>query len=51
MGKKVQIVANLAPVKLMGVESHGMLCAAGPGGENVVIAEFDGDLPAGESVH
>jgi methionyl-tRNA synthetase len=51
VGKRVQIVANLKPVKLMGVESHGMVTAAGPGGDNVVVAEFHGELPPGESVH
>ena len=29
IGTEVLLVANLAPVKLMGVESHGMLLAAG----------------------
>ncbi len=51
VGKKLLVVANLEPVKLMGVESRGMVLASGPGGENVVLAEFTGDLPAGESVH
>ncbi|HUU04068.1 MAG TPA: methionine--tRNA ligase [Myxococcota bacterium] len=51
VGKKLLVVANLEPVKLMGVESRGMVLASGPGGENVVLAEFAGDLPAGESVH
>ncbi len=51
VGKRLMIVANLEPVEIMGVESRGMLLAAGPGGENVVVAEFAGDLPAGESVH
>ena len=31
IGKRVIIVANLQPAKLMGVESHGMLLAAGDG--------------------
>jgi len=51
IGKKVMVVTNLKPVKLMGVESRGMLLAAGPGGENVVVAEFHGDVKPGESVH
>ncbi len=51
VGKRLLVVANLEPVKLMGVESKGMVMAAGPGGENVVVAQFDGELPAGESVH
>jgi len=51
VGKKVMVVVNLKPVKLMGVESRGMILAAGPGGRDVVLAEFGGQLEAGESVH
>jgi len=51
VGKKVMVVTNLKPVKLMGVESRGMLLAAGPGDKDVVIAEFQGDVKPGESVH
>ncbi len=51
IGKRLMVVANLAPVKLMGVESRGMLLAAGPGGEDVVVAQVEGELPGGESVH
>ena len=29
VGKKVVVVANLAPAKLMGIESQGMVLAAG----------------------
>lgn len=29
VGQQVMVVANLAPIKLMGVESHGMIVAAG----------------------
>jgi methionyl-tRNA synthetase len=51
IGKRLLVVANLEPVELMGVESRGMLLAAGPGGKRVVLAEFGGDLPGGEPVH
>jgi len=38
MGKTVVVVANLKPVKLMGVESHGMLLAAtGSDGKPVIL--------------
>ncbi|MBI3074061.1 MAG: methionine--tRNA ligase [Deltaproteobacteria bacterium] len=40
IGKRVVIVANLAPARLMGVESQGMLLAAGPGGSDLTVAEF-----------
>ena len=47
IGKKVVIVANLKPVKLCGVESNGMICAAAtPDGAASVIFP-DQDLPCG----
>jgi methionyl-tRNA synthetase len=50
VGKKVIIVANLAPVKLCGVESNGMICAADmPDGSAKVIFP-DQDLPCGSKI-
>lgn len=47
IGKKVVIVTNLKPVKLCGVESNGMICAADtPDGAASVIFP-DQDLPCG----
>ena len=47
IGKKVVIVANLKPVKLCGVDSNGMICAADtPDGAASVIFP-DQDLPCG----
>lgn len=47
IGKKVVIVANLKPVKLCGVESNGMICAADtPDGAASVIFPNQ-DLPCG----
>lgn len=47
IGKNVVIVANLKPVKLCGVESNGMICAADtPDGAASVIFP-DQDLPCG----
>ena len=47
IGKKVVIIANLKPVKLCGVESNGMICAADtPDGAASVIFP-DQDLPCG----
>ena len=47
IGKKVVILANLKPVKLCGVESNGMICAADtPDGAASVIFP-DQDLPCG----
>lgn len=51
VGKKVLLVANLKPVKLCGVESNGMICAADlpDGGCKVLFA--DKDIPAGARLH
>ncbi len=39
IGKRIVVVANLKPAKLMGVESHGMLlAAAGKSGTPVILA-------------
>jgi len=48
VGKKVVVVANLAPRKLRGVESNGMIVAASVGPEGKpVICTFAEDVPAG----
>ena len=50
VGKKVIVVANLKPVKLCGVESCGMICAAElPGGEAKVLFADD-SVPCGAKV-
>ncbi len=46
IGKKVIVVANLAPRTLCGVESHGMILAGEITEEDIKIAFVDG-LPAG----
>jgi methionyl-tRNA synthetase len=46
VGKKVVIVANLKPAKLMGVESNGMVLAASVDGK-AVLCTFDADVPPG----
>ncbi|MBW1811745.1 MAG: methionine--tRNA ligase [Deltaproteobacteria bacterium] len=51
VGKQLMVLANLKPVKLMGVESQGMVLAAGPGGADVCVAQFESEQPPGESVH
>jgi methionyl-tRNA synthetase len=47
VGRKVVIVANLAPRKLRGVESQGMVVAASLEGGNPVLASFLEDVPVG----
>jgi methionyl-tRNA synthetase len=46
LNKKVVIVANLKPAKLMGVESNGMIVAASADGKPV-LATFNEDAPNG----
>jgi len=46
-GRKVVIVANLAPRKLRGLESNGMVVAASPEDGKAVLAGFLEDVPIG----
>jgi len=47
IGRKVVIVANLAPRKLRGLESNGMIVAASIEGGKPVLASFLEDVPLG----
>jgi methionyl-tRNA synthetase len=47
IGRKIVIVANLAPRKLRGLESNGMLLAASLEGGKPVLAGFLEDVPLG----
>jgi methionyl-tRNA synthetase len=47
IGRKVVIVANLAPRKLRGLESNGMIVAASLEGGKPVLAAFLEDVPIG----
>ena len=49
VGKKVVVVANLEPVKLMGIESNGMVLAASIEGKLAVLT-VDRDLPPGATI-
>ncbi len=49
IGKTVIMVSNLAPIKLRGVESQGMLLAASKG-ERLRLVTVDGDLSSGAVV-
>ena len=53
IGKKVALVANLAPAKLRGVESNGMILAAGeetPDGERVTVTFLDDGIKEGSRI-
>ncbi len=47
VGRKVAIVTNLAPRKLRGLESNGMILAASVEGGKPVLASFLEDVPIG----
>jgi methionyl-tRNA synthetase len=49
VGKKVVVVANLQPAKLMGIESQGMVLA-GSTESGLGVITLDKDLPAGAKV-
>jgi len=49
IGKKVVIIANLKPAKLMGIESQGMILAAS-NEDKLVLVTVDGDIPAGSKI-
>ncbi|HXQ26342.1 MAG TPA: methionine--tRNA ligase [Candidatus Acidoferrales bacterium] len=51
VGRKVVIVTNLAPRKMRGLESNGMLLAASAGADGKpVLCTFAEDIPAGAKV-
>ncbi|HEX6178132.1 MAG TPA: methionine--tRNA ligase subunit beta, partial [Thermoanaerobaculia bacterium] len=49
VGRKIVIVANLQPAKLMGIESNGMVLAASIDGEPSLLS-VDPNVPAGTKV-
>ncbi|MBQ7668396.1 MAG: methionine--tRNA ligase [Clostridia bacterium] len=49
IGKKLVIVENLKPAKLMGIESQGMILSAG-GGDIVKVLIVDDNVPEGSEV-
>ncbi len=49
IGKKIVLVANLAPATICGVESRGMLLASGE--ETVRVIFLDPETPLGERIH
>ena len=51
VGRKVVVVANLAPRKMRGLESNGMLLAASAGADGKpVLCTFAEDIPVGSKV-
>ena len=50
IGKKIVIVANLKPAKLKGIESQGMVLAAGDG-DIVRVLIVDDEVEEGAEIH
>ena len=50
VGKKIQLIANLKPVMLCGVESQGMICAADGNDGSAVVIFPDQSLPNGAKI-
>lgn len=49
IGKKIAVIVNLKPVKLMGVESRGMLLAANTD-DGLTLLSFEGDAKTGTKI-
>ena len=49
LNRKVVVVTNLKPARLMGIESNGMIVAASVGGR-AVLATFAEDVPNGAAL-
>lgn len=50
IGKKIVFVANLAPAKLCGELSEGMILACDAGDDDVRVLFLDGDVPNGSTI-
>lgn len=50
VGRTIAVVANLKPVKLMGIESNGMLLAATGDDGRPVLLTFDGNPAPGARI-
>jgi methionyl-tRNA synthetase len=50
IGRKIVVVTNLKPARLMGVESQGMLLAAGDSDDNISLLMPDRDVREGSRV-
>jgi methionyl-tRNA synthetase len=50
VGKKIVVVTNLQPVKLMGIESQGMLLAASESENTLSLITLDKDIKEGTKI-
>jgi len=49
VGKKIIVVKNLKPAKILGIESNGMLLAASKG-KKLTLVTLENDLPSGATI-
>ena len=50
VGKKVAVITNLKPVTLCGIESQGMILAAGDDDGNLSVLTVDKDMISGSEI-
>ncbi len=50
VGKKIVVVDNLKPAKMMGLESQGMILCALDKNDNLALLSVDKDVPEGSEV-
>ena len=50
VGRKVAVVANLKPAKLMGIPSEGMLLAVSDASDNLDLVQIPAAMPAGSTI-
>lgn len=51
IGKKVMVIVNLAPRKMAGLESQGMiLCSEAPDGKLSIMVPDDSAIPGGSLI-
>ena len=50
IGRKVQLIANLKPAKLCGIESNGMICAADLADGGCQVIFVDDSIPVGAKI-
>ena len=49
VGRNIVVITNLAPRMMMGLESNGMVLAAGDG-ETIALLQPDKEMPVGSSI-
>ncbi|MBI5225875.1 methionine--tRNA ligase subunit beta [Candidatus Micrarchaeota archaeon] len=50
-GRKIIVLCNLAPKKLKGIESNGMLLAAGESADDLALLSLSHEMPVGTRIY